>query len=319
MRRLRLGPAAANPGRWPGLLTGALLVSTAVLESAQLPLPPPPPTAPAPAAELVVVPVEPAADDAAVQAPMELLASRPIVRVKVNGEGPYAFLIDPLAPRVLIDQTLAEALELKTQRSADDRDEALIDIGIGSATFRGIAAQVGKTSRLVPEFGPEGQPRGVLNTSVWPNDLVTIDFGRRRLRIEPGTLPEPDQKSIFALEMPAGDLVVPMVVNGQSLRCRIDPMAPHGLLLPSSSRAQVPLRQAPASVSGIGTGRPNAPAKDARVTTTVTIATFDFDQPIVEFGEAGDTAVVGSPWLAGFALTYDAANRRVRLEQTRVF
>ena len=57
--------------------------------------------------------------------------------------------------------------------------------------------------------------------------------------------------------------------------------------------------------------------KEARLTSHVTIAAFDFDQPIVEFAEIGDVAVLGSRWLGDFALTYDLTNGGVGLERLR--
>ena len=51
------------------------------------------------------------------------------MRVTINGQGPFAFLIDPLEPRATIDQTLVEALELKPRPTATGRTEVQIDLG----------------------------------------------------------------------------------------------------------------------------------------------------------------------------------------------
>ena len=313
MRILRLCLAVASRRRRLTAAIGAVFAATSVLESAQLTAPPP-----APATKPAVVehpaPAEPSSENA-IQSPIELLASRPIARIMVNGQGPFAFLIDPLAPRVLIDQTLVEALALKGQPGATGRMDVQIDLGIGSGAFKGVLAEVANTARLVPELGPAGQPRGVLNAAVWKDQLLTVDFGRRRLRIEPGALPIPNDTEIFALQASSGDLLVPLRLSGQSLMCRIDPMASHGLLLPAPYIEQVPIQGFSRAVTGIRVRGASIAGKEAKLVNKVTIATFDFDQPIVEFGDIGDVAVLGGRWLGDFALTYDLTNGRFRLKR----
>jgi len=296
-------------------LLGTFLAGTSTVESAQLSAPPPP-AAPAPAVKAQEPPPEDV-QEPALQFPIELLASRPIVRVKINGQGPFAFLIDPLAPRATIDQTLVEALELKSHPSASGRTEVQIDLGLGPDTLKNVVAEIANTTRLVAEFGPGGQPRGVLGASLWTGQLVTIDFGRRRLRILAGALPEPNGKDVFALQGPSQDLVVPLTVSGRSLTCQVNPMASHGLLLPARSLTELPIAKPSISAARIHFRDAILTGKEARLTSLVTIATFDFDQPIVEFAEIGDVAIVGSRWLVDLALTYDLANGRVRLERLR--
>jgi hypothetical protein len=299
-----------------GALVGVLFAATTAVQSAQLSAPPPP-AAPKPPKEQIAKPELPPAEPT-LQAPIELLASRPIIRLMINGQGPVAFLIDPLAPRVLIDPTLVESLALKAVPNPAGRAEVRIDIGLGSASFPGVVAEVANTGRLVPEIGPAGQPRGVLNALLWKDHLLTIDIGNRKLRIEPGALPEPDDKHVFALENPSGDLLVPLKMNGQSLVCRIDPAASHGLLLPSSYLEQATIQGAARVGSRIQVRDGVVMGKEVRLATKVTIAAFEFDQPIVDFVDVGDLAIMGNRWLVDFALTYDVANGRVRLGRRSV-
>ena len=81
-------------------------------------------------------------------------------------------------------------------------------------------------------------------------------------------------------------------------------MAPHGLLLPARSLADLPIDKLSISAARIHHQNATITGKEARLTRHVTIATFDFDQPIVEFADIGDVAVLGSRWLGDFALTY---------------
>jgi hypothetical protein len=206
---------------------------------------------------------------------------------------------------------------LKPHPNATGRTEVQIDLGLGPDTLKNVVAEIANTTRLVAEFGPAGQPRGVLGASLWTGQLVTIDFGRRRFRIVPGALPEPNGKDVFALQTPSQDLVVPLTVSGRSLMCQLNPMASHGLLLPARSLAELPIAKPAISAARIHFRNEILTGKEARLTSHVTIATFDFDQPIVEFAEIGDVAILGSRWLVDFALTYDLTNGRARLERLR--
>jgi hypothetical protein len=62
---------------------------------------------------------------------IELLANRPVVRVRINGQGPFTFLVAPEAEATLIDQTLATELKLKSQgdRSATSQLEVEMEFG----------------------------------------------------------------------------------------------------------------------------------------------------------------------------------------------
>lgn len=312
MPGLRLCQATAGRKLWRiGTFFGVVLAATTVVETAQLAGPPPPPAAKEPRR---VAPPPPEPDpEPLLQAPIELLAGRPIVRLTVNGQGPMAFLIDPLAPHVLVDQMLVESLELKTLPGPAGRGEVRIDLGIGSTTFPGVVASISNSSRLIPELGPSGQPRGVLNASLWKGYLFTIDLGRRKLRIDEGALQFPNDKEVFALQPESAQFLVPLKVGVQSLMCRIDPMASNGLLLPASYLDQIPIQKPARAVPRIQLRDSVIPGKETRVMTTVAVAAFDYDQPVVEFGEIGELALLGSRWLVNSALTYDFANGRVRL------
>ena len=295
------------------LVVFATLATTRAVESAQLAGPPPPPqqSKPAPPAE----PQEPTEPPATVQLPIELVASRPIVRIKVNGQGPFAFLIDPLASQVRIDATLVESLELKTLPGFAGRIEAHLDLAFGDHVSKGVAAEVVSLDRLLPELGPAGQPRGVLGASLWKDQLVTIDLGRHRLHVRPGALPVTNNTDVFALQS-TGDLVVPLALQTRSLQCRVDLMAPQGLLLPANSLLDLPIDKRSLLSTEIRTRQAVIKGQEARV-KTVKIAAFVFEQRIVEFANVGELAVMGSRWLSDFALTYDLTNGRVGFARTR--
>ena len=74
-----------------------------------------------------------------------------------------------------------------------------IDLGFGADTLKNVVAEIANTTRLVAEFGPGGQPRGVLGASLWAGQLVTVDFGHRRLE----SCPEPCPNQTARMSSPS--------------------------------------------------------------------------------------------------------------------
>ena len=128
---------------------------------------------------------------------MELLANRPIIRAKVNGQGPFALLVVPEGQATLIDESLVTDLKLRPQKDGT-ATVVNIEIDVGSNKLPNVRANVGDMATILPEFGLIARPRGLLTASVWANQLVTLDYLRYQVVVEPGSLPEPNQRDVFA-------------------------------------------------------------------------------------------------------------------------
>ncbi|MGH9172896.1 MAG: hypothetical protein ACRD1H_00995 [Vicinamibacterales bacterium] len=252
---------------------------------------------------------EPAAP---VEIPMELLANRPLIRVTVNGEGPFAFLIAPEEQRTLIDAELAEALKLRPAR--DGAPEIVADVGFGANQTVKIPIAVQDIARFTSELGRTTRLRGVISLSAWKDQLVTFDYSHWRVTLLPGSLPEPNGKDVFALNS-SNELRLALSVAEQSLECRVDPLFPGGLVLPASSVGPLQTTGEPRDNGSIKTPEGIVRVREARLKTDVMLGPFELKTPLVLLAESGGTATVGSPWLARFSVTYDVANARVRLQR----
>ena len=250
----------------------------------------------------------------AVTMPMELLANRPIVRFTVNGQGPFAFLVAPKEPRSLIDPELAEALKLKQPKPGTASD-LTVDLGFGAKHAEHILKVpivVEDLTRIASGFDKTTRPRGVISLSTWKDHTFTVDYQLWRITVEPGTLPEPNQKDVFALS-PSGDFSLPITIAEQSLECRIDPLSPGGLVLPMSSVTPQQLDGTPRDLGTFKTSEGIVRVQEARLATTVMLGPFEWKTPLVLLADRGEAATVGTPWLGRFAVTYDVTNARVRL------
>ena len=97
---------------------------------------------------------------------LEFLAGRPLVRVSVNGMGPFAFLLSPQAETTLIDRRLASELNLKPQGSASGGTQIEVTFEFGP-TKTPVSAEVTDIAQLAPGIGPAALPRGLISLSMW--------------------------------------------------------------------------------------------------------------------------------------------------------
>jgi hypothetical protein len=252
---------------------------------------------------------------AAIDLPLELLASRPLVRLKINGQGPFAFLIDPEAQGTVIDAHLLEILKLAPQRNADGGSELHVNLELGSNKLVNVVVNEGDAGRLVPELGPTSRPRGVLSPATWAGQLVTIDYTRWRVRIEAGALPEPDGTGIFALRAGTRELLVPLSVGEHRLWCHVDPLFPGGLLLPASSLKEFKLADESRESGSLNARTGPIDVRQARLAADAIFGPFEFRTPLVLFGGPGEVATLGAQWLTDFSITYDVAHARARLDR----
>jgi hypothetical protein len=260
----------------------------------------------------------PKSGEAPIAIPMELLGGRPVIRVKVNGQGPFALLIAPEAPATLIDRTLAPELKLKTQNEAGATSPLEVDLELGTSTLASLRVDMTDMAHFVPEVAPASRPRGVISGSAWPNRLITLDYFRWQLAVEPGSLPEPNGRDVFALKPVSAELGLPVAIAGRAFSCRLDSVFPGGLLLPDKYVPLLPLLGQPVQTGAMDTAKGRVIEREAQLAADATLGMFEFAKPVVRFADLGEICIVGSRLLLGFSVTYDVANARVRLSRQTV-
>jgi hypothetical protein len=250
----------------------------------------------------------------AIEIPMELLFSRPLVRGTVNGEGPMVILIDPQLQTTLIAPALADRLNLKQAGNTRGTAQTLIELGFGVLRFPKVPVEVRGTAQFVPELRPASRPAVVLALSMWGDQLVTLDFGRFQVRVEPGALPEPNGRDVYALTPRSNELRVNLTIGGRAIEGRIDLLFPGGVLLPESYLTQLPLASKPTEAAPVSAREGAVKVREGRLTESVRLADVEVTSPLVLFGDV-DRATVGYGALTRLSITYDMAQGRARLNR----
>jgi aspartyl protease len=264
--------------------------------------------------------------------PMELVAGRPVIRLMVNGKGPYAFLVSTGAQMTVIDEKLAAELALKPPSEKEkekagekvnekdkERDKKVpamleLDLEAGTTKLAKVPVLATDITKYVAEAGLAGRSRGVLSLSAWKDQLVTISFPPRwKVTIEPGALPEANGQDIFPLDPETGELRLTVMIADQSIPCRVEPLAPGGLVMPETFLKQMLLDGPPIELGTMAVAGQTLTVREARLAYSAVLAGFELSKPVVRFAGAGDSATAGSHSLTGLSITYDLKNNRARL------
>jgi hypothetical protein len=284
--------------------------------------------------------------------PMELVSGRPVIRLMVNGKGPYAFLVSTGAQTTMIDQKLAAELLLKppvpekdkpnagtgangnvspngnanpngntkeNKEARENKDKKAVpmlelDLEAGTTKLAKVPVLATDITAFVAEAGLAGRSRGVLSLSAWKDHLVTISFPPKfKVTIEPGTLPEPNGEDVFPLDPETGELRLMVKVADQSIACRVEPLAPGGLQLPEEYLKRLLLDGAPIELGTTTLGNQSLTIREARLAYSAMLANFELINPVVRFVGAGDSASAGSQALVGLEIAYDLGNNRARI------
>ncbi len=272
----------------------------------------------APAPSIVEVP------PAGVTLPMQDFGGRPVVEVRINGKGPYLFILDTGANITVVDQKLAQELSLDPAEGvradsggggAAPKIVTVNTLNLEGATIGGFMAAVMPLSDLLKT---DGAPRGVLSASNFPGHLVIFDYPKRLITIKKGALAAADARTIFQYP-DDGDLPsVPIRIAGQATRVHLDTGSASTLTLPRRFLGELPLKSQPKEAGNARLLGGNSPISSVAVDGALEIGIYKIELPEVFFsdmrlgGKIGP-GVLGYGVLNDFVVTLDSKNRLVQM------
>jgi hypothetical protein len=149
---------------------------------------------------------------------------------------------------------------------------------------------------------------------------VTFDFPHQTVTIVPGSLPPPDNQTIFEFDAAEILPLVPIVVAGRPHRVHLDTGSPGGLMLPMRFSAELPLASPLVAAGKASTQAGTFEVQTATINGEVKLGQFTLDVGPVRFsdlrpGPGPAPGNLGSDALKLFVVTYDSTNRRFRFER----
>jgi aspartyl protease len=266
-----------------------------------------------------------AAQDANVETvPLQMRGLMPVVEVKLNGQGPFFFMIDTGAGmQADVDTSVAERLKLPLSGKAingdpsgqNDREVSTTTIEsltIGKVNFRNLTAVV-RPQRITKDY-PDVD--GILGFALFTDYLLTLDYPAMRLRLARGALPAANGTDILTFEIENQIPIVELAIGRIHVPAHIDSgNFVAGFILPEEVVEQLRLQSEAITVGGARSVANRIQLKQVQLRDTIRFGAFEYPQPTIAFPALSDTNI-GFNVLRDFVLTFDQHNRRMKLQRT---
>ena len=167
-----------------------------------------------------------------VTVPMLDMGGRPVVELKINGKGPYRFILDTGAVTTVVSDELSRELSLtppagvQVASGGGGTAPAIVvihDLRIGDATLEGLIAAAMPLGGLL---NGEDAPRGILSAASFPGCLLTYDYPGKRILIKRGVLEAADSRTIFQCNEDQVLPTVPVRIAGHDTQVHLDRGSP---------------------------------------------------------------------------------------------
>lgn len=252
----------------------------------------------------------------------ELTGAHTFLAVKVNGQGPYKFLLDTGASDTSIDSALARELKLpvtgknsigdpQNPTAIEAEDVSIQSLETGSITMRGAKALSYDLSKIFPG----GDVRGVLGMPLFADRLLTIDNSLNRISTSDGQLPAVNGNDVIGYELLDGNFEITVGVNGKPYKILFDTGASSGFVFPKKTATEFTLGS---DLKVVGKGRTvnnQFSVYGASLKGTVSLGGYVYDSPSLTFNDVLPVATLGYKVLKDFVITIDQKNRRIQLRK----
>lgn len=254
--------------------------------------------------------------------PLLSFGTQPAVHGRINGRGPYLFLVDTGASGVArVDSSVVQAINLPIVGQAaatgatggaptQVRRVAVKSLSVGSREYKDLtplSRSYNTPGEYLPDLG------GILALNLFANELLTIDFPKRQMRIERGELPSADGVTVLDYEERDGLIYLPITLAAVKLRALVDTGSDRNFDVPASVIRQMRLSNFPHPIGqaeGV-TGRVGI--AEVAIDGDLIVGGHRLRQPLVTFSDAFEFPILGSVFFRDFAMTIDQRNRRIRL------
>lgn len=181
---------------------------------------------------------------------MDVSGGRPMVRLRIDGHGPYDFLVDTGAESSVIDEGLAMELGLPqvgqlvlhSPGSPDGVQGRLVQPGSLEGGALRIERPVLATFDLATYSA--GEIDGVLGRAHFADLLLTIDYPASRLVVEKGTL-DAENPGVLKMELGEHSVGVRVDLAGRSFPMDLDSGSQGGFTLPKRLQSDLTWRSPP--------------------------------------------------------------------------
>jgi hypothetical protein len=256
----------------------------------------------------------------AVSVPIAFTAGMPTIEITVNGKGPFhvGFDTGAMGGVHIADAAAAQAgLEpvgegLATDPSGRNPQRIKVygqaEVGLGGRSFTSFTTGAPPMLAGSKLAGLDG----VAGLGLFGGALVTIDYGKATLTVEPGALPEPDGRTIFAYEGPLP--VLKLSVEGRTLDAHLDTGNVRAPVIVTEDFAQGLAAKAAATPAGVAhTVSSEIPMFAVKLASAPKVGEVTLAVGEAQYPSVAPIGNVGSLALTGMIVRVDTLHRRVQV------
>ena len=261
--------------------------------------------------------------------PLDSDASRPSIEFKINGKGPFLFVLDTGAQGFVIDTDLAKELKLPVVGKAamgDPSDPQAVEvdrvriesIDLGGVLLTGVVAD----SWDMPEqVRRHIKGRGIFGLNMLSAFLVTFDYPSSKIAIENGALPVSSDASVLPWRVEGDGLpTVEIFIEGISFDAHIDSGSPHQITLPENVKGKFAYLEEPVVVGRGRTVNSEFEVWRGTIDGNGMLGPHVIENPEVHFVSMLNStgyANIGSSFLRNYIVEFDQTNGLIRFASSR--
>jgi len=249
-------------------------------------------------------------DPAVHRASLDLSRGIPLVRVLIDGRGPFQFVVDTgTSCEAIVSPRLMERLHLAPTgttritdlggRSTHSLDEVELDsVQLAGEEFRPVRA-------VVTDL-PDGDAvfDGILGFRLFRDQLLTLDFRRHKLLLSEGRLAGSRNSDVLPMRMRGGIPEVELTAGGAPFEAAID-SGGIDLSLTQEVARGLKFAAAPETVALGKTQVSSFPLLGGVLENAIRLDGHRFPQPFVEVNPLFPIANLGARAMQDFAVTFD--------------
>ena len=248
----------------------------------------------------------------------------PHIEVMIQGKGPYRFAFDTgMSGTVMIRPKLAEELGLPVIGRAmigdgsgkhnQATDLVLISsMSLGAMKMANVIAIAVQASEAHLKEVPENLS-GILGRGLVKDYLLTIDYPRQMITIEPGQL-DARNEHVIGFDFHKGAMQISANLSGIPYQLLVDTGSRGSITLPRSAAETLPLTSTLKQSHSVSTVTNTYQIFTSILSGSLDLAGFEVGNPTIMFAEEHTPRLIGYEILKGFAFTVDQKQRLIRFD-----
>jgi len=230
--------------------------------------------------------------------PFDITFDKPAFLARVNGTGPYLFLLDTSISGATLDDNIVRRASVKSREAGSSEIGHIGELNIGGVNLKGLDVAVYDW-----DLAEHGYRRfdGTLGLSVFKHCLLSLDYPNLKISLTQGHLAPADGLQILDYKEVDGLAAIPLGFGETQVNMLIDTGSVEAIMLNESLRDKIALAD-PADSS---VDSEPVPARG-----NIRLGGFGFVEPPTRFHD--QQSAIGQLALYHFDITLDQKNRRVR-------